>query len=119
MFSTDGELKKIVGSYGKNIGQFSRPKGIANDRDGNLFVVDAAFENVQIFNQELQLLMFFGGHGQMNLPAGITTDYANLDYFKPYVYEDFELKFLVYVTNQYPPNKIGVYGFVEEKKIDD
>ena len=51
----------------------------------------------------------------MSLPAGVAISYDNLDYFKPYVYKDFNLKFLIYVTNQFGSNKIGVYGFVEEK----
>ena len=59
--------------------------------------------------------MYLGKPGNMNLPAGISISYDNLDFFKPYVYEEFKLKFLIYVTNQYPPNRIGVYGFVEEK----
>jgi len=114
-FSPDGSFKGITGNYGKGFGQFTRPKGIALDKDENLYAVDAAFENVQIFNKDGALLMFFGGHGNMSLPAGVAISYDNLDYFEPYVYKDFNLKFLIYVTNQFGPNKIGVYGFVEEK----
>ena len=115
-YSTDGAFNNTIGSYGKGFGQFTRPKGIAHDKDGNIYIVDAAFENVQIFNKKGELLMFFGGHGNMSLPAGIAIDYENLDYFRPYVYSDYELKFLIYVANQFGANKIGVYGFIEEKK---
>ncbi|MEZ4999553.1 MAG: hypothetical protein R2744_00210 [Bacteroidales bacterium] len=97
-----------------------RPKGIAVDRNRNIYVVDAAFENVQIFNSSGQLLMFFGGPyrspGDMWLPADVTTDYENLGYFEKFVDPDFELQFIIYVTNQYGPGKIGVYGFVKEKQ---
>jgi len=83
-------------------------------------VVDAAFENVQIFNSSGQLLMYFGGPysspGDMWLPAGVAVDYSNLDYFNKYVDPEFELQYLVYVTNQYGPGKIGVYGFVKIKE---
>lgn len=117
--STDGQFEGRIGSYGNGPGQFTRPKGLDLDREGNLYVVDAAFQNVQIFNPQGQLLMYFGGGyngpGAMWLPAGIAISYENLDYFRPYVDEHFELKYLIFVTNQYGPAKISVYGFVEEK----
>jgi len=119
IYSIDGELQDTVGSYGRNIGQFVRPKGIAVDDSLNLYVVDAAFENVQIFNKDGKLLMFFGGTyegpGDMWLPAKVVIDYDNLEYFQKYVYEGFNLKYLIFVSNQYGPDKINVYGFVEEK----
>lgn len=115
VYSQNGDFIRSIGSYGRGIGQFTRPKEIGFDKEDNLYVVDAAFENVQIFNKKGQLLTFFGQPGNMNLPAGISISYDNIDFFESYVYEEYELKFLIYVTNQYPPNRIGVYGFVEEK----
>ena len=52
----------------------------ATDPDGNIYVVDSAFGNFQIFNNKAQLLMFIGQRGQQGnpgqymLPAGITVD---------------------------------------------
>ena len=116
-YSHDGEYIGSVGSYGRDYGQFVRPKGLATDEDNNLYVVDAAFENVQIFNQNDDLLMFFGGsyngRGSMSLPAGIVIDYSCLDYFRQYVNKDFTLQYLIFVSNQFGPDKIGVYGFVK------
>lgn len=118
-FTSDGEYQGVVGGYGSGPGSFTRPKGIALDREGNLYVVDAAFENVQIFNSRGDLLMHFGGAykgaGAMWLPAAVEISYENLSFFEPYVDESFELKYLIYVTNQYGPAKVNVYGFVEEK----
>ncbi|UCF19038.1 MAG: hypothetical protein JSU87_14070 [Gemmatimonadota bacterium] len=123
IYTTAGEFVRAVGSYGDALGQFARPKGIAVDRDANLFVVDAAFQNVQIFNNEGALLMFFGGPyegpGTMWLPAKITVDYDNLDLFQSYVDRNFELQFLILVTNQYGPDKVSVYGFVKARQSDD
>ncbi len=115
VYDMEGNFKRSIGSYGRGMGQFVRPKEIGFDRSGNLYVVDAAFENVQIFNKEGQLLMYMGRPVNMNLPAGIGFSYNNLDNFKDYLYEDFDLKFLIFVTNQFGSNKIGVYGFIEEK----
>ncbi len=119
IYSKKGKLLKTVGSYGKGLGQFVRPKGVAVDRDGIMYVVDAGFENVQMFDKEGNLLMFFGGSyekpGDMWLPAKIIIDYDNFKYFEKYVYKGFKLKYLIFVTNQYGPDKVNVYGFVEQK----
>lgn len=118
-YTHEGKYLNSIGSYGRNIGQFVRPKGIAVDRDDNLYVVDAGFENTQIFNKDGKLLMFFGGPykkpGDMWLPAKVTIDYDNLEYFEEFVDESFKLKYLIFVTNQYGPDKVSVYGFVEPK----
>jgi hypothetical protein len=118
-YSPDGTYLQAFGGFGNGPGSFTRPKGIALDRDENLYVVDAAFENVQLFNKETQLLMHFGGAyggpGAMYLPAAVEISQENLDYFRPYVGDSFELQYLVYVTNQYGPAKVNVYGFVKEK----
>ncbi|MEN8191402.1 MAG: hypothetical protein ABFS12_01215 [Bacteroidota bacterium] len=119
-YTLDGQFVDTVGSYGRGIGQFVRPKGIAVDKDNVLYVVDSGFENVQMFNSAGQLLMFFGGPysgpGDMYLPAKVSIDYDNLEYFQEYVDDRFDLKYLIFVTNQYGPDKINVYGYVEEKK---
>ncbi len=121
VFTKDGAFLRSIGSYGRGSGQFVRPKGIAVDHDKNLFVVDAGFENVQIFNSKDQVLMFFGGpyegHGNMWLPAKIVIDYDNLSYFKQYVSDQFDLQYLLFVTNQYGPDKVSVYGFVRSRAI--
>lgn len=120
VFDINGIYLRTIGSYGEQAGQFVRPKGIALDREENLFVVDAGFENVQIFNAEGKLLMHFGGSytgpGYMYIPAKIAIDYLNLEYYAPFVDDHFILKYLIFVTNQFGPDKINVYGFVEPKK---
>ncbi len=119
LYTHDGEFIRTLGSFGRSIGQFVRPKGIAVDRDENLYVVDAGFENAQIFDKDGKLLMFFGGATETQkglwLPAKVTIDYNNLDFFRPYVDKSFELKYLIFITNQFGPNKVNVYGYVDPK----
>lgn len=114
-FTPDGTLTDIIGFHGDNIGGFARPKGLAVDKNGNLYSVDAAFENVQIFDDQGRLLLFFGGAGMgpgnMYLPAGIEIDYNNVSYFSKFTDPNFELEYLVYVTNTYGQGKLSVYGF--------
>jgi hypothetical protein len=120
VFTLDGEYVRFAGGYGNYAGQLMRPKGVAVDRESNLYVVDAAFENAQIFNDKGNIMMYFGGpyksKGDMWLPADVAVSYTGLEYFSQYVDPSFNLKYLILVTNQYGPDKVGVYGFVEPKK---
>ncbi len=68
-FKPDGTHVLTFGAVGRRTGQFSRPKGITVDRWGNVYVVDAAFGNVQIFSPTGQLLMFLGNRGSKDEPA--------------------------------------------------
>lgn len=120
VYTHEGLFVRAIGSYGRNLGQFVRPKGIAVDQALSLYVVDAAFENVQIFNKKDQLLMFFGGNaskgsGDMWLPSKVIIDYENIKYFEKYVDKRFNLKYIILVSNSFGPNKINVYGFIEPK----
>lgn len=120
IFDLEGNYLTAVGSYGTSPGQFARPKGIAADKESNLYVVDAGFENVQVFNNEGKVLMFFGGPykgpGDMWLPAKVSVDYNNAAYFKKYVDPVYELDYLIWVTNQFGPDKINVYGSLKLKR---
>lgn len=116
-FDSKGKFIKSYGGLGDNLGSFARPKGIDVDRDGVLYVADAAFQRVQLFNTDnSKLLLYFGGvgggPGSMNLPAGLHIDYDNVEFFKELADRDFELKYLVYVSNLLDRN-INVYGFGE------
>ena len=65
---------------GRQLGNFARPKEIATDGEGNLFVVDTAFGNFQVFNADGELLLFVGdrserdGPAKYMLPSGIYVD---------------------------------------------
>jgi len=119
VFGGDGRMIRTVGSRGLEPGRFTRPKGLAIDSENNLYVVDSGFENVQIFDEDGSPLMFFGGNyegaGRMWLPAKVAIDDSNLGYFRPYVDPQYEVKRLIFVTNQYGPDKISVYGLVSRK----
>ncbi len=114
----DGGYIKHIGENGNWPGATPRPKGIAVDRDGYLYVVDGGFELVQIFDTETaEVLMGFGKFGPKPganwLPAGIEIDYDNVDYFSKYVDENFRAEYLVYVVNQSGFRKLNVYAFGE------
>ncbi len=125
-FDSSGTFMRTIGRLGDNIDEFVRPKGIAIDKGSRIWVVDAATEVAKIYNQQAQLLLFFGlpGNepGMMNLPAKIVLDYDNVKLFQQYAVKGADIEFLVLVSNQYGLNKISVYGFgrfpVQEKAIE-
>lgn len=65
-----------IGREGDGPGAFARPKGIAVDARGRIYVVDGLFDNVQVFDRSGRLLLVIGGagdqEGQFWSPAGIT-----------------------------------------------
>lgn len=113
--SPKGEFIRAFGKAGDSTGNLARPKGIALDDQGRLLVVDAAFENFQIFRNDGQLLGFVskGGGAPENLylPAGICISYDLAPYFQKYAATGFKLEYIVAVANQTGPSKINIYGF--------
>lgn len=114
-FDKSGAFRRTIGRLGDNIDEFIRPKGIAIDNNDRIWVVDSGTEVAKIYNQQAQLLLFFGlpGNepGMMNMPTKIVLDYDNVEVFKQYAAEGADIEFLVLVSNQYGPNKVSVYGF--------
>ena len=119
-YDSSGKYLKTIGTQGLEPGKFALPKGIAVDRDGHIYVVDAATQVVQLFDSEGRLLMYFGNPsstagGSTSLPAGIAIDYDNLKYFQRFVAPNFEVEYLVLLTNQTGGHKISVFGFGHKK----
>lgn len=120
VFDIRGNFIRSYGKPGRKPGMFTRPKGIAVDREERIYVVDSSFENVQVFNKEFQLLLFFLRNGierdNINLPAMIRIDYDHLDYFRQYISPDFKAEYLIFITSNFGRNKINVYAFGEYEK---
>lgn len=121
-YDRDGHFKESIGKLGTNPGSFTRPKGIAADRENRLYVVDSAFDNVQIFSSQNLLLLWFGhfgkvGHnpGELYLPAKVAINYEDVQYFQQYADPTFEIEYLVLVTSQFGDNMVNVFGFGKQK----
>jgi hypothetical protein len=102
------------GQVGNRAGDFVRPKHMAIDSQGMIYIVDAAFNNVQVFDEKGKIAGFFGSlgthPGAMDLPAGLWVTESDMDLFQQYVHPAFEARRLVIVSNQFGPNKIAVYA---------
>lgn len=76
VFDPDGVFDFAFGQAGDRPGDLNRPRGLAVDSaNGVVYEVDGAFELVQMFNLDGELLMWFGspgrGKAQFSLPSGL------------------------------------------------
>ena len=118
IYDLDGQYLNTIGSQGVGMGCFSRPKGVAVDREGITYVVDAAVQVVQMFDKQGRLLMYFGQpgastRGELLLPASVKVDYDHVAYFQKYVAPGRRCAYLILVTSQFGPNLVSVYGFLK------
>lgn len=116
-FDADGKYVKSFGFLGDGPGTLARPKGTTIDGEDHLYTVDAAFENVQVWDvNNAEVLLAFGGTGVgpggMYLPASVHVSYELVPYFEKFVASGFTLEYVILVVNNYGPNKLAVYGFV-------
>lgn len=76
-----GELKRIIGERGMNVGNLVRPKGVAVDDEGNVYIVESYYDHLLVFNNNGQFLMPIGGTGSkignFYLPSGVWVDAHN------------------------------------------
>ena len=77
-----GEAVKLrLGERGLYLGNLVRPKGVAVDADGNIYVVESYHDHLLVFDRGGQLLLALGGSGgeigQFYLPAGVWVDRGN------------------------------------------
>ena len=123
IFDRDGNHIKTFGNIGDVPGTFSRPKGVGIDSDGNIYISDAAFDNIQIFDSEgEELLMYFGksgyNPGEFQMPAGIFID----EHDRIHVTENFSGKVQIfqYFSNKWKKeNKEEYKALLESRQIED
>lgn len=84
IFDADFKFVRKFGQQAMSPGNFVRPKGVAYDSEGNIWVADAAFNNFQIFDPTGHVRMFIGapgmGPGQFQMPNGLFIDRNNRVY---------------------------------------
>ncbi len=80
----DGRWLRSIGQRGLYVGNFERPKGVAVDDEGNLYVVESYRDHLLIFDDQGRFLLPIGGTGagigQFFLPAGVAVDGHNRIY---------------------------------------
>lgn len=73
-----------IGARGLYVGNLVRPKGVAVDGEGNVYVVESLYDTLLVFGAQGEFLMPIGGTGagtgRFYLPAGVWTDERNRVY---------------------------------------
>lgn len=68
----------VVGERGLHVGQLVRPKGVATDSAGNIYVVESYHDHLLVYDRRGRFLLPIGGlgrdAGQFYLPSGVWTD---------------------------------------------
>ncbi len=76
-----GEPKRVIGERGMNVGNLVRPKGVAVDDEGNVYVVESYYDHLLVFNKNGEFLLPIGGMGReagnFYLPSGVWIDGRN------------------------------------------
>lgn len=105
---------QVIGTLGEAVGEMVRPKGIAVDRAGRVYVADAATDSVQIFDSTGQVLLMPGGPGEdpgdLSLPAKVALSYDGISCFASYAAPEFDVECLIFVASQPGSAKVSVYG---------
>ncbi|MGD0632082.1 MAG: 6-bladed beta-propeller, partial [Terracidiphilus sp.] len=105
VFDRSGAFQYAIGKIGDGPGAMFRPKAVAVDSEGDLYLVDSQWGMVQIFNRQGELLYYFGTQGthagEFQLPAGLFIDQAD----RVYVVDSFNRRVQVfqYVGLKQPP----------------
>jgi DNA-binding beta-propeller fold protein YncE len=73
-----GESELVIGEQGLNVGNLVRPKGVAVDSEGNVYVVESYYDHLLVYNKEGEFLLPIGGTGkrigEFYLPSGVWID---------------------------------------------
>jgi DNA-binding beta-propeller fold protein YncE len=106
IFDADGNFISLFGKHGDGPGTFARPKGIAVDSDGHIWVADEMQDRLQVFNREGQLLTYIG------------TDHGNLPgQFKAILGVAIDKQNRVFTTEEYP-GRVQEFRYVTDAEAE-
>lgn len=79
VLSLEGAAPRLqFGALGLYVGNLVRPKGVAVDSAGNIYVVESYYDHLLVYNRRGEFLMGIGGvgreAGRFFLPAGVWVD---------------------------------------------
>lgn len=60
VYKTNGQFMRQIGSWGVLPGEFFRPKGVAVDDDGKIYISDSFIDVIEVFSEEGRFLYVLG-----------------------------------------------------------
>lgn len=123
IFDQDGNHIKSFGNAGDVPGTFARPKGVGIDSDGNIYISDAAFDNIQIFDKTGSRFLMDFGHtgsepGMFQMPASLFID----EHDRIHVSENYsgQVQILQYIGAKYKEENAADYkALMKSRKIEE
>ena len=116
-FSREGKFVRQIGERGDRYGDMGQPKHLAIGSDGILFVADAEFARVHLFNEAGQLLMLLGGSGSgpgsTPMPFGVAVAPTLPRKLAALVPKGFTARYFLFVTNSVGPQRISLFAIGE------
>ncbi|MEK7755791.1 MAG: hypothetical protein AAB385_01105 [Planctomycetota bacterium] len=119
VFGSDQALAQTIGQRGDRYGDMGQPRHLAVGPDGVLFVADAEFAHVHLFNEEGRLLMLLGGPqdqpGGTPLPVGLAIAPSLPDRLASLVPSDFNARYFLFVSNSVGSGRISLFAVGERR----
>lgn len=105
VLGVDGKYRREFGKRGLYLGNMPRPKGVAVDPEGRIYVVESYYDYLLVYDAQGRPLLPIGGSGrgagQFNLPSGVWTDDAGK----------------IYVADMFN-NRVAVFQYIFEDTIN-
>lgn len=119
VFGSDPTPTLTIGQRGDRYGDLGQPRHLAVGPDGVIFVADAEFGHVHLFNGQGQLLMLLGGQqdqpGQTPLPVGLAIASALPNRLASLVPADFDARYFLFVSNSVGSRRISLFAVGEKR----
>lgn len=113
-FDASGAQTGVFGRAGDRYGDLGKPKHVAVGPDGTMFIADAEFAHVHLFDESGRLLMLLGGPdvpiGATPMPLGVAIAPTLPDPIAALVPDDFRADYFVFVTNTLGDRRINLFA---------
>lgn len=128
MYDKEGKKLQVIGSRGKEDGQFNVPLQATVSKDGILYVLDSGNFRVQAFDREGRFLRSFGGVGtqigKLARPRAIAVDDEGRIYVTDGVFNNFQIfdtegQMLLAIGQGSEENNPGRYGSLNGIAVDE
>lgn len=117
LFDTYLKIVRYFGSPGQHLGNFGQPRHLTVSPDDVIFIADAQFASVHLFNDRGQLLMMLGHAddssdqpGSTPMPVGVTIAPSVPEPVQSLVPQDFHADYFLFVASTTGRRRISLFA---------